>query len=170
MPRHAGTIAASSVSNPAVFAAGDCADTPAPNLTPVSVYEARIAAKNLLSGADEHRVEYPPIPSVVFTVPPVGRVGLLEEEARGQGMELDVHFHKTDHWYSSVRVAEPYSAYKTLVDKTTGRIVGAHVMGPGAEEQLNLFALAMKAGLTANQIKATMFAYPSYASDLGSMA
>ncbi len=159
-----------SVSNPAVFAAGDCADTPAPNLTPVSVYEARIAAKNLLAGADEHRVEYPPIPSVVFTVPPVGRVGLLEEEARGQGMELDVHFHKTDHWYSSVRVAEPYSAYKTLVDKTTGRIVGAHVMGPGAEEQLNLFALAMKAGLTANHIKATMFAYPSYASDLGSMA
>ncbi len=42
-------------------------------------------------------------------------------------------------------------------------------MGPGAEEQLNLFALAMKAGLTANQIKATMFAYPSYASDLRHM-
>ena len=43
------------------------------------------------------------------------------------------------------------------------------VMGPGAEEQLNLFALAMKVGLTANQIKATMFAYPRYASDLGYM-
>ena len=42
-------------------------------------------------------------------------------------------------------------------------------MGPGAEEQLNLFALAMKSGITANQIKATLFAYPSYASDLGSM-
>ena len=102
-------------------------------------------------------------------MPPLGRVGLLEEEDRGQGMELDLHYQKTDHWYSSVRVAEPYSAHKTLVDKTTGRIVGAHVMGSGAEEQLNLFALAMKAGLTANQIKATMFAYPSYASDLGSM-
>jgi glutathione reductase (NADPH) len=158
-----------SVSNPTVFAAGDCADTPAPNLTPVSAYEARIASKNLLAGADQRRVEYPPIPSVVFTVPPVGRVGLLEAEAREQGMELDVHFQKTSQWYSSIRVAEPYSAHKTLVDKTTGRIVGAHVMGPGAEEQLNLFALAMKAGLTANQIKAAMFAYPSYASDLGSM-
>ncbi len=158
-----------SVSNPAVFAAGDCADTPAPNLTPVSAYEARIASKNLLAEADERRVEYPPIPSVVFTVPPLGRVGLLEEEAREQGIELDVHFQKTDHWYSLVRVAESYGAHKTLVDKTTGRIVGAHVMGPGAEEQLNLFALAMKAGLTANQIKATMFAYPSYASDLGYM-
>ena len=168
MPRHAGTIAASSVSNPAVFAAGDCADTPAPNLTPVSAYEARIASKNLL-GADERLAEYPPIPSVVFAVPPLGRVGLLEEEALEQGMELDVHFQKTDHWYSSVRVAEAYSAHKTLVDKTTRRIVGAHVMGPGAEEQLNLFALAMKAGLTADQIKATIFAYPSYASDLGHM-
>lgn len=158
-----------SVSNPAVFAAGDCADTPAPNLTPVSAYEARIASKNLLAGADERRVEYPPIPSVVFTVPPVGRVGMLEEEARGEGTDLDVRFERTGHWYSSVRVAEPYSAYKTLVDRATGRIVGAHVMGPGAEEQLNLFALAMKAGLTANQIKSTMFAYPSYASDLGYM-
>ena len=158
-----------SVSNPAIFAAGDCADTPVPNLTPVSSYEGRIAAENLLAEADESRTEYPPIPSVVFTIPPVGRVGLLEEEARGQGIDFEVNFQKTDHWYSSVRVAERHTAYKTLVDRTTGRIVGAHVMGPGAEEQLNLFALAMKTGITANEIKATMFAYPSYASDLGYM-
>ncbi len=158
-----------SVSNPAVFAAGDCADTRVPNLTPVSSYEGRIAAKNLLAEADERRAEYPPVPSVVFTIPPVGRVGLLEEEARDQGIDVDVNFQKTGDWYSSIRVAERHSAYKTLVDRTTGQIVGAHVMGPGAEEQLNLFVLAMKSGITANQIKATLFAYPSYASDLGSM-
>jgi len=158
-----------SVSNPNVFAAGDCADTPAPNLTPVSAYQARIASKNLLAGSDTRLVEYPPIPSVVFTLPPVGRVGLLESEARAQSLDFDVHFAKTSHWYSSVRVAEPFTAYKTLVDKGTGKILGAHVIGPGAEEQLNLFTLAMKAGVTANQLKATMFAYPSYASDVGYM-
>ncbi len=158
-----------SASNPSVFAAGDCADTPVPNLTPVSAYEGRIASKNLLAGANERRAEYPPIPSVVFTIPPLGRVGLLEEEARDQGIDFEVKFQKTEQWYSSVRVAERHTAYKTLVDKNTGRIVGAHVMGPGTEEQLNLFALAMKSGITANQIKATMFAYPSYASDLGYM-
>jgi glutathione reductase (NADPH) len=158
-----------SVSNPNVFAAGDCADTRVPNLTPVSAYQGRIASKNLLAGKDARRVEYPPIPSVVFTLPPVGRVGLLEAEARAQGLDFDVHFSKTSNWYSSIRVAEPYTAYKTLVDKGTGRILGAHIMGPGAEEQLNLLTLAMKAGITANQLKATIFAYPSYASDVGYM-
>lgn len=48
-------------------------------------------------------------------------------------------------------------------------ILGAHLIGPGAEEQINLFAMAMGAGLTANKIKAIIFAYPSYASDIGSM-
>lgn len=158
-----------SVTNPAVFSAGDCADTPAPNLTPVSAYEARVAFKNLLAGEDARQVEYPAIPSMVFTVPPFGRVGLLEEEARERGIDLDVHFQETGGWYSSLRVAEPHSAYKVLVDKNTGQIVGAHLIGPGAEEQLNLLTLAMNAGLSANQIKATIFAYPSYASDLGSM-
>ena len=158
-----------SVSNPAVFAVGDCADTGAPNLTPVSANEARIAAKNLIAGEDVRRMEYPPIPSVVFTLPPVARVGLLEEEARQQGMEFDVHFQKTGQWYSSMRVGEQYSAYKTLVEKGTGRILGAHLIGPGAEEQINLFTTAMGAGLTANQLKGVIFAYPSYASDLGSM-
>ena len=158
-----------SVSNPAVFSAGDCADTAAPNLTPVSAYEARIAFKNLLAEKDERRVDYPAIPSMVFTLPPLGRVGLLEEEARRRGIDIAVHHQKTGHWYSSLRVAEPHSAYKVLIDKDTGRIVGAHLMGPGAEEQLNLLALAMNAGLSANQIKAAIFAYPSYASDLGSM-
>ncbi len=158
-----------SVSNPAVFAAGDCADTGAPNLTPVSSYEARIAMKNILAGEDARRLDYPPIPSVVFTLPTLGRVGLLEEEAKAKGIEFDVHFDQTSRWYSSVRVAETMTAYKTLVEKGTGKIIGAHLMGPGTEEQLNLFTLAMKAGLTNNQIKATIFAYPSYASDLGYM-
>ena len=158
-----------STSNPAVFAVGDCADTGAPNLTPVSAIEARIAAKNLLAGKDDRRVKYPPIPSVVFTLPPVARVGLLETEARQQEIEFDVHFQKTDGWYSSMRVGERYSAHKVLVEKVTGKILGAHLIGPGAEEQINLFAMAMGGGLSADQVKAIIFAYPSYASDLGSM-
>ncbi|TDJ20765.1 MAG: NAD(P)/FAD-dependent oxidoreductase [Gammaproteobacteria bacterium] len=158
-----------SVSNPAVFAVGDCADTGAPNLTPVSAIEARIAAKNLLAGKDTRRMEYPPIPSVVFTLPALARVGLLEEEARQQGIEFDVNFQKTGGRYSSMRVGERYSAHKVLVEKGTGRIVGAHLMGPGAEEQINLFSIAMGAGLSGNQLKAVIFAFPSYGSDLKSM-
>ncbi len=71
-------------------------------------------------------MKYPPIPSVVFTLPPMARVGALEEEARQQGIELDVNLRRTANWYSSLRVRERYSACKVLVAKNTGRILGAH--------------------------------------------
>jgi glutathione reductase (NADPH) len=158
-----------SVSNPRVFAAGDCADTGAPNLTPVSANEARVAFKNLLAGEDARHITYPPIPTTVFTVPPIAAVGLLEEQARAAGLDVDVRYGETAGWYSSVRVGEHYSAFKVLIDKADGTIVGAHVLGPGAEEQINLFAMAMGAGVTANRLKGMIFAYPSYASDLASM-
>ena len=155
-------------SNPNIFAAGDCADS-GPNLTPVAAYEARIAGKNLLAGKDEHVVKYPPIPSVVFTLPPVATVGLSEAAAREKGLKFDVKFEKTGDWYSSMRVGAVRTAYKVLVEQGTGVILGAHLIGPGAEEQINLFAMAMGGGLTAKQIKGIIFAYPSYASDIGSM-
>lgn len=154
--------------NPNIFAAGDCADS-GPNLTPVSAYEGRVAGKNLLAGKDERAVNYPPIPSVVFTLPPVATVGLSEAAAREKGLNFDVKFEKTGGWYSSMRVGAVRTGYKVLVERETGVILGAHLIGPGAEEQINLFAMAMGAGLTANKIKGVIFAYPSYASDIGSM-
>jgi len=154
--------------NPAIFAAGDCADS-GPNLTPVSANEGRIVGKNLLAGKDERAVAYPPIPSVVFTLPQVATVGLSEAAAREQGLEFETHFDKTSGWYSSMRVGAKWSGFKVLVENGSGLILGAHLIGPGAEEQINLFAMAMGAGISANKIKAMIFAYPSYASDLGSM-
>lgn len=154
--------------NPAIFAAGDCADS-GPNLTPVSANEGRVAGKNLLAGKDEREVNYPPIPSVVFTLPQLASVGHSEATARDKGLEFDTHFEKTAGWYSSLRVGARHSAYKVLVEKDTGKILGAHLMGPGAEEQINLFGMAMAAGLTANRIKGLIFAYPSFASDISSM-
>ena len=154
--------------NPNIFAAGDCADS-GPKLTPVSAYEGRVAGKNLLAGKDEHAAKYPPIPSVVFTLPLVATVGLSEAAAREKGLKFDVKFEKTVGWYSSMRVGAVRAAYKVLVEQETGVILGAHLIGPGAEEQINLFAMAMGAGLTANKIKGIIFAYPSYASDIGSM-
>lgn len=158
-----------SVSNAAVFAAGDAADTGAPALTPVSANEARVAFKNLLAEKDVRTMDYPPIPSVVFTVPPLARVGMLESEAAEAGLDVEVRHRETGDWYSSIRVGETHTAYKALVEKGSKRIVGAHVMGPGAEEQINLLAMAMRAGMTANDVKGVVFAYPSFASDLGSM-
>ena len=157
-----------SVSNPSVYAAGDCADTPGPPLTPVAGLEGRIAARNMLEGNVEH-VSYPPIPSLVFTVPPLAKVGLHEADAREKGYEFEPRFERTEGWFSTRRVAERVSAYKLLVEKGSRRILGAHLLGPGAEEQINLFAMAMNAGLTGDDIQRIVFGYPTFASDIGYM-
>ena len=155
-----------SLSNPAVYAAGDAAAGSVP-LTPVASFEARVAADNLL-GSDRE-IDYPAIPSVVFTDPPLAAVGLSEEQARRCGADVDVHWQETSSWYSSRRLAETASGYKVLVERGSGRVVGAHVLGHGAEELINQFALAMRGGLTATDLKNMIFAYPSLGSDLQSM-
>jgi glutathione reductase (NADPH) len=157
-----------SVSNPAVYAAGDAAGTGAPKLTPLSSMDGRTVAINMLKG-NQQKHDHGVVPSIVFTVPPLAGVGLLEHEARGRGLSFDVHHGDTSGWYASRRVAMKPSAFKVLVEHGTGHILGAHVLGPDAEEQINLFAIAMRARMTAAEIKQTIFAYPSGASDLSYM-
>jgi len=157
-----------SVSNPAVYAAGDCAVTEGPPLTPVGAYEGGVVAANLLEGNDT-RVAYPPIPSVVFTVPPLAAVGLQEATAREQGLRFETHYETTSAWYSSKRIGEEYSAYKVLVEEGSGQILGAHLLGSNAEELINLFTMAMRGSMNAKNIKDIIFAYPTYASDMGYM-
>jgi glutathione reductase (NADPH) len=156
-----------SVSNPAVYAAGDAAQT-GPPLTPVSGHDARIAAANLLNG-NHAKPDYRGIPSVAFTIPPIARVGLTEEEAHEQGLGFRVHCEKASDWYTALRVREPTYGFKVLIDEGSDRILGAHLVGPHADEVINIFALAIRHGLTADDLKATMFAYPTGASDISAM-
>lgn len=76
---------------------------------------------------------------------------------------------RTSDWYSARRVAEKVYGYKTLVEEGTGRILGAHLVGPHADEVINIFGLAIRHDLTAADLKSTMFAYPTGASDVGYM-
>ena len=153
-----------STSNPCVYTAGDCAATDAPALTPVAAYEGRIVSQNLLRG-NHAAVEYTAIPRVAFTVPPLARVGLDEHEARAKGLKFTVHHEDTARWYSSRRLGESCSAFKVLVEQTTDQILGAHLLGPNADETINLFALAMRAGVPAGRVKEMCWAYPTHASD-----
>jgi glutathione reductase (NADPH) len=152
-----------SISNAAVYAAGDCA-AKGPPLTPVSSHDGKVVAANLLEG-NRHRPDYRGVPSVAFTLPPIASVGLGEDDARAGGLKFRVKSEKTGNWYSARRVAETVYGYKTLVEDQTGRILGAHVVGPHADEIVNIFALAIRNDLTADQIKQTIFAYPTSASD-----
>lgn len=156
-----------SASNPAVYAAGDAASS-GPPLTPVASHDARVVAVNMLKGNRE-RPNYLGVPSVVFTIPPLARVGLLEEEARKQNLRFRVQHEKTADWYTARRIGEGCTGYKVLVEEGTERILGAHLIGPHAEEVINLFGLAVRTGLSADQVKAAIFGYPTASSDIAYM-
>lgn len=156
-----------SVSNAAVYAAGDAAGGPLP-LTPVAGLQAHAVVANLLEGK-RAGVDYAGIPSTVFTLPPLARVGLLEAEARAQGLRFRVKHQSVPDWYTARRVNEPCYAFKVLVEEGSERILGAHLLGPEAGEVINLFGFAMRSGLTAAAIRHATFAYPSAASDIESM-
>jgi glutathione reductase (NADPH) len=157
-----------SVSNPAVYAAGDAVASGSLPLTPVAGMQGGIVATNLLEG-NTRTPNYEGIPSVVFTTPPLARVGLDETAARAQGLRFTVHHEDTSGWYTSKRVALAHTGYKTLVEDGTERILGAHVLGLHADEVINIFGLAIRNGLVARDLKDMVYAYPSSASDIGSM-
>jgi glutathione reductase (NADPH) len=155
-----------SVSNPAVYAIGDSAvKKDGPPLTPVASYDGALAAENLLHG-NIRRSDYRAVPSVVFTIPPLAMVGLTEAEATRRGMRFRGELMDTSAWYSTRRVGESGTAAKVLIEESTGMIIGAHLLGPAAEETINLFALAMRHGLTAAAVKESIYAYPTHGSDL----
>ncbi|MEP6588121.1 MAG: NAD(P)/FAD-dependent oxidoreductase [Polaromonas sp.] len=156
-----------STSNPVVYAAGDAAGGPLP-LTPVAALEAHAVVVNLLENKGA-TVDYTGIPSVVFTLPPLARVGLLEAQALAQGLRFRVKHESVPSWFTARRVNEPCYGYKVLVEEGSERILGAHLIGPEASEVINLFGFAMRNGLTAAAVKHATFAYPSAASDIESM-
>lgn len=155
-----------SVSNPAVYAAGDAAASGAPPLTPMAGYEGRIVAANLLAGGNYEMTRHISAPTVVFTIPPLAAVGLSEREAHEKKLRFRTHRETTTGWYSSRRVSEDCSGFKVLVKEETGQILGAHLLGPHADELINLFALAIQSRLTAADLKEAVFAYPTHASDI----
>jgi glutathione reductase (NADPH) len=155
-----------SVSNPSVYAAGHVADSGGLPLTPVATYEGVIVANNLING-NTLKSNSAGLPSVVFTIPPLTAVGLQEKEAKQRGLQFRIKYEKTDSWASSKRVGETCSGFKVLIENDTDRILGAHILGPHAEEVINIFSLAIRLGLSAKDLKdPILYAYPTNSSDV----
>ncbi|MEH6759300.1 MAG: NAD(P)/FAD-dependent oxidoreductase [Parasphingorhabdus sp.] len=157
-----------SISNPSIYAAGDAADTKGAPLTPVAVFEGKAVASNMLKG-NHAKPDYKGVPIVVFTIPELARVGMLEEEAKTAGYKLRIATNDTSGWYSNLRVGETCAATKVIIDDETGKILGAHLLGPEYAEIINFFGLAMRLDLTTSELKKMVSAYPSVGSDVGSM-
>jgi glutathione reductase (NADPH) len=153
-----------SESNPAVYAAGDAAQS-GPPLTPVAGHESEVVAANLLHG-NARRPDYRGVASVAFTIPPIAAVGLSERQARERGLSFRANAAFVPHWAGARRVGATVYGYKVLVETGTDRILGAHLVGPEVDETINLFALAIRHDLTAADLKAMLFSYPTAVSDL----
>lgn len=153
-----------STSNPDVYAAGDAAPGGFP-LTPVAGLEAQVVADNLLHG-NRSPVRHNAIPTGVYTTPTLGRVGALEDELKERGVQYKKSHQDASSWQSAARLNESAYAFKVLADADSGRLLGAHVLGPGAAELINLFALAMQHGLDVDALRKTTMLYPTAGSDL----
>ena len=155
-----------SVSNPAVYAAGDVAASGGSPLTPVASYDGGIVANNLIKG-NTLKSNYTGLPSVVFTTPSLASVGMREQEAKEQGIRFRTKYENTSSWYSSRRVGETCSGFKVLIKEGNNRILGAHILGPHAEEVINIFSIAIRLGLTAKHLNdPILYAYPTNSSDV----
>ena len=157
-----------STSIPSVYAAGDAADTDGLPLTPVAVYEGHIIASNILKG-NSKKPEYPPMPSVVFTLPSMASVGLTEVEAEKAGLNIKVNSKAVPEWFNAKRLNVQEYAYKTIIDIDKDTLVGAHLIGPGVEETINFFSLAMYKKVPVRDLKKMIYAYPTMGSDITSM-
>jgi glutathione reductase (NADPH) len=156
-----------SVSNPAVFAAGDAA-AQGPQLTPVASHDADVVARNLLEGC-RHEPNYSGVTSVVFSIPPLASVGLTEDVAREKGVQFELKQGDMADYQSVRRTGETAAAFKLLLEPGSGHVLGAHLLGPQSEEVINLFALAVRLRLPARELRGMLTAYPSGASNISSM-
>ena len=154
-----------SVSRKHIYSVGDVAGD-FKQLTPTAAYQAAVAATNIIEGNVES-VDYTGISGVVFTVPPLASVGIDSTQAQ-EGRHRVIFNDKKD-WISSRRTNYGYSASKIIVDEKTGLIAGAHLLGPEADEVINIFAMAMRLKIPAEKLKTFPYSYPTVSTDIRSM-
>ncbi|MEW1693057.1 mycothione reductase [Streptomyces sp. NPDC091265] len=133
-----------------VWALGDIS-TPVP-LKHVANREAQVVAHNLLHPGAERTMNYEVVPSAVFTHPQIAQVGLTEQEAREQGLDYVVAVHRYSDVAYGWALEEKEGFCKVLADRRTGRLLGAHLLGPQAATLVQPLVIAMTTGMTARAL------------------
>lgn len=157
-----------SATNPKVYAAGDNTATDGLPITPFATMEAHIVAANILNG-NKKKPDYGVRPTVIYTLPALAMVGMTEEQAKEKGFDIKVNYASVPHWYTAKHLGEKTYAFKVIIDKKSDLILGAHIIGPNAEETINVFAVAMQAKMKALDLKIIPLTYPSASSDIARM-
>jgi glutathione reductase (NADPH) len=156
-----------STSNSRVYVCGDVVPA-SPQLSPIATYEGDIVGRNIVEGPT-HSPDYEGMAISVFTVPALAAVGLTEAAARKKGFVFDVHVNDMLDWFSAKTYAETISWSKVIVDRESDQIIGAHMVGHEGHELINIFALAIRFGITARQLREHVYAYPTFSADIKHM-
>jgi glutathione reductase (NADPH) len=149
-----------------IWAIGDVTDRM--NLTPVAIREA-VAFHETVFKNNPQAFDYEAVPTAVFSQPPVGIVGLTESEARHACGQIDVYLTRFRPMKTAFYGDDERTLMKLVVQASTGRVVGCHIVGPDAPEMIQLAGIAVKAGLTKAQWDATCAVHPSAAEELVTM-
>jgi glutathione reductase (NADPH) len=152
-----------------IYAAGDV--TGRAQLTPVAIAAGRRLGDRLFGGQPDRRLDYNNIPTVVFGHPPIGTVGLTEDEARAQYGDEDVTVYRSGFvpMYHAMTTRKPRTDMKLVTVGPQKRVVGLHVIGPGADEMLQGFAVAIRMGATKQDFDDTVAIHPTSAEELVTM-
>jgi len=150
---------------PGIYAVGDV--TGRAQLTPVAIAAARRLSDRLFNNQPERKLDYSNIPTVMFSHPPIGTVGLTEEEARQQhGEAVKVYQTRFTAMAHAFTKHQPTTAMKLVCVGAREKVVGVHVIGQGADEMLQGFAVAVKMGATKADFDNTVAIHPTSAEEL----
>ena len=151
-----------------VYAIGDVTGRAA--LTPVAIAAGRRLSDRLFGGQPERRLQYEWIPTVVFTHPPIGTVGASEAEARARyGEQVKVYTADFTPMYHALTVRKTHTDIKLVCVGPEQKIVGCHIIGSGADEMLQGFAVAIRMGATKQDFDDTVAIHPTSAEELVTM-
>jgi glutathione reductase (NADPH) len=151
-----------------VYAIGDVTGRVA--LTPVAIAAGRRLSDRLFGGKPERQLDYDMIPSVVFTHPPIGSVGLSESEARATYADaVKVYMAEFTPLYHAMTARKTRTDMKLVCVGPAEKIVGCHVIGLGADEMLQGFAVAIRMGATKSDFDDTVAIHPTSAEELVTM-
>ncbi len=151
---------------PSIYALGDVIGRVA--LTPVALAEGMNLARNLFAEKSA-RVDYSNIATAVFSHPNLATVGLTEEAALDEGIQIDVYESDFKHLKHTVSGREERTYMKIIVEKSSNRVLGMHMMGADAGEIIQGFAAAMKCGITKVQLDSTIGIHPTAAEEFVTM-
>lgn len=149
---------------PSIHAVGDVAGKV--GLTPVAIAAARLLMDRLFGGQPQARMDYGSVPSVVFSHPPLGMVGLGEEEARRQFGDVKIYRSNFRPMLQALADGTQRSLFKLVCAGPEERVVGVHLLGESADEILQGFAVAVKMGATKAQFDATVAIHPTSAEEV----